>query len=77
MLEVGMLWRMDDRKLTLEQHVACAAAHYAGKYGAPPNACQAHPSDVPAGSGALPKRKRNWRLGEVCAQTDECTIDWE
>lgn len=38
-MNIGMLWRDDDHKRTLEEKVTRAAAYYREKYGQIPNMC--------------------------------------
>ena len=51
-MEVGLLWLDDDRITGFEKKVLKAAAHYARKYGHPPNLCFVHPSAL-NGKGTL------------------------
>lgn len=44
-MNVGMMWEIN-RKLSLSQNVANAAAHYEKKYGRMPNMCIVNPTDM-------------------------------
>jgi hypothetical protein len=47
MLEIGMLWRDDSTKRTLEEKVLRAAAYYRDKYGRLPTVCMVNTAALP------------------------------
>jgi hypothetical protein len=49
-MEIGMLWKDDDVKRSLEQKLARAADYYRGKYGESPTVCFVHPSMLADGA---------------------------
>jgi hypothetical protein len=48
-MEIGMLWKDDDPRRTLEEKLAIAMEFYEGKYGERPTICVVHPHTLPEG----------------------------
>jgi hypothetical protein len=48
-MDIGMLWRDEDERRTLDEKVLRAADYYRNKYGENPTVCFVHPSMVPSG----------------------------
>jgi hypothetical protein len=51
-MDIGMLWKDDDARRSLEEKVARAADYYRSKYGEQPTVCFVHPSMLPDGGEA-------------------------
>lgn len=49
-MDIGMLWKDDDARRSLDEKVAQAAQYYEHKYGEAPTVCFVHPSMLPPGA---------------------------
>lgn len=49
-MDIGMLWKDDDARRSLDEKLARAAEYYRSKYGEQPTVCFVHPSMLPDGA---------------------------
>ena len=52
-MDIGMLWKDDDARRSLEEKVMRAADYYQHKYGEQPTVCVVHPHMLPEGIEAM------------------------